>query len=184
MTLWVHLDRTYFAKIENWKHCNKVIFKCVNSVMGPIFNEKVTEKWSLWVHEQCTGALFTGEFVNNCGWNTKKKKAENVDVDVYPNPHYINALSLDHSYFMSTLRPWNHYWKSCMKESVAVIWEEGPYHIGLSLEDTDGRICRKRPKIMLRSMTSVKGSPRASINLEAHWILFLVHGHLHNGVST
>ena len=114
----------------------------------------------------------------------KKKKAENVDVDVYPNPHYINALSLDHSYFMSTLRPWNHYWKSCMKESVAVIWEEGPYHIGLSLEDTDGRICRKRPKIMLRSMTSVKGSPRASINLEAHWILFLVHGHLHNGVST
>ena len=27
--------------------------------MGPIFNEKVTEKWNLWLHEQCTDALFT-----------------------------------------------------------------------------------------------------------------------------
>ena len=22
--------------------------------MGPIFNEKIAEKWNLWVHEQCT----------------------------------------------------------------------------------------------------------------------------------
>ena len=27
--------------------------------MGPIFNEKIAEKWNLWVHEQCTDALFT-----------------------------------------------------------------------------------------------------------------------------
>ena len=27
--------------------------------MGPIFNEKVTEKWNLWVLKQCTDALFT-----------------------------------------------------------------------------------------------------------------------------
>ena len=25
-------------KTENWKHCNKIIFKCVNSAVGPIFN--------------------------------------------------------------------------------------------------------------------------------------------------
>ena len=25
-------------KIENWKYCNKIIFKCVKSTMGPIFN--------------------------------------------------------------------------------------------------------------------------------------------------
>jgi len=25
-------------KIENWKHYNKIIFKCVNSTVGPIFN--------------------------------------------------------------------------------------------------------------------------------------------------
>ena len=45
----VCLDRTYFAKTENWKHCSKIIFKYVNSNMEPNFNEKVTQKWDLWV---------------------------------------------------------------------------------------------------------------------------------------
>ena len=36
------------AEIENWKHCSKIIFKCVNSVVGLIFNKKVVEKWCLW----------------------------------------------------------------------------------------------------------------------------------------
>ena len=40
----VRLDRTYFVETENWKHCSKIIFKCMNSTVGPIFNEKVTEK--------------------------------------------------------------------------------------------------------------------------------------------
>ena len=39
----VYLDTAYFA--ENWKHCSKIILKCVNSAMRPIFNEKVDEKW-------------------------------------------------------------------------------------------------------------------------------------------
>ena len=39
------LDTTYFA--ENWKHCNKIIFKCVNSAMRPIFNESFVEKRGL-----------------------------------------------------------------------------------------------------------------------------------------
>ena len=51
----VYLDRTYFTETENWKHCSKIIFKCVNSTVRPIFNEKVVEKWGLWdpwtVHE-------------------------------------------------------------------------------------------------------------------------------------
>ena len=25
-------------KTENWKHCSKIIFKCVNNVVGSIFN--------------------------------------------------------------------------------------------------------------------------------------------------
>ena len=32
----VRLDITYFA--ENCKHCSKIIFKCVNSTVEPIFN--------------------------------------------------------------------------------------------------------------------------------------------------
>ena len=34
-------------KIENWKHCNKIIFKCVNSAVWPIFNENFVEKIGL-----------------------------------------------------------------------------------------------------------------------------------------
>ena len=45
----VHLDRTYFAETENWKHCSKIIFKYVNSTVRFIFKEKVAEKWDLWV---------------------------------------------------------------------------------------------------------------------------------------
>ena len=42
------------TETEIEKHCSKIIFKCVNSTVGPIFNEKVVEKWNLWVREQCT----------------------------------------------------------------------------------------------------------------------------------
>ena len=31
-------------KTETEKHCSKIIFKCVNSAVRPIFNEKVAEK--------------------------------------------------------------------------------------------------------------------------------------------
>ena len=31
----VYLDIVYFA--ENWKNCNKIIFKCVNSTVRPSF---------------------------------------------------------------------------------------------------------------------------------------------------
>ena len=59
-SVWIEL---IFAETENWnwKHCNKIIFKCVSSAVGPIFNEKVAEKWNLWVREQCIRALFTME---------------------------------------------------------------------------------------------------------------------------
>ena len=52
-------------KTKNWKYCSKIIFKCVNNTVRHIFNEKIAEKWSLWVHEQCTDALFTEDLVNN-----------------------------------------------------------------------------------------------------------------------
>ena len=58
----VYLDRTYFAETKNWKHCSKIIFKCVNSAVGPIFNEKIDKKWNLWVHKQCTDTLFTEDW--------------------------------------------------------------------------------------------------------------------------
>ena len=64
----VCLDIAYFVK--NWKHCSKTNFKCVNSVVGPIFNEKVVEKWDLWVlwtvYETHWCALFTAYSLVKC----------------------------------------------------------------------------------------------------------------------
>ena len=34
-SIWIQF---ILLKTENWKHCNKIIFKCVNNVMRPIFN--------------------------------------------------------------------------------------------------------------------------------------------------
>ena len=60
--------------------------------MGPIFNEKIAEKWNLWVRKQCMDALFTIEkstFVATVQWTVtvatlllkrvkKKKKSWNA----------------------------------------------------------------------------------------------------------
>ena len=51
----VRLDtaENWKLKLKTEKHYSKIIFKCVNSTVGPIFNKKVAEKWNLWVREQC-----------------------------------------------------------------------------------------------------------------------------------
>ena len=72
----VRLDITYFIelKIKNWKHYSKIIFKCVNSTVRSIFNEKVVEKWCLWVREQCTSTLFTIEKSTKLALKKKMQK--------------------------------------------------------------------------------------------------------------
>ena len=49
MTFTVHLDtaENLKLKLKTEKYYSKIIFKCVNSTMRPIFNEKVTEMWNL-----------------------------------------------------------------------------------------------------------------------------------------
>ena len=71
----VCLDWAYFC--WNWKHYSEIIFKYVNSVVGPIFNKKVAKKCNLWDREQYTYALFTVDKVNYCG--LKKKNEKNVE---------------------------------------------------------------------------------------------------------
>ena len=64
-------------KTENCKHCSKMIFKYVNSAVGPIFNEKVDKKWSLWdpwtVHK-CTIHRRPGQQLRLGRIKKKKKK--------------------------------------------------------------------------------------------------------------
>ena len=71
--VWIEL---IFTEIENWnwKHYSEIIFKCVNSVVEPIFNKKVAKKCNLWDCKQYTYALFTVDKINNCGLKKKKKK--------------------------------------------------------------------------------------------------------------
>ena len=83
-SVWIHL---IFDEIENWnwKHYSEIIFKCVNSAVGPIFNEKVAEKCNLWDPWTVHGCTVHSWLVNNCGLNKKKEKTcetRNATVDV------------------------------------------------------------------------------------------------------
>ena len=46
----------------------------MNSIVRPIFNEKVTKMYNLWVHKQYTNALFTVKKSTNTGLKKKKKR--------------------------------------------------------------------------------------------------------------
>ena len=64
-------------KTKNWKHCSKIIFKCVNSVVTPIFNIfKCVNSALQYVNSACTvhKQWILSLKVNNRGLNKKKKK--------------------------------------------------------------------------------------------------------------
>ena len=63
----------------------------MNSTMGPIFNEKVAEKWNLWVRKQCMDILFTVKKSTNVGWK-KKKNIENVNVVSTESKLYLRMV--------------------------------------------------------------------------------------------
>ena len=73
----VRLDWAYFC--WNWKHCGEIIFKCVNSAVGSIFNEKVAEKCNLWDLWIVHGALFIVDKSTIANWIKKKKKNRNAE---------------------------------------------------------------------------------------------------------
>ena len=117
------LLRVRLDTVENWKlklktekYCSKIIFKCVNSIVGPIFNEKVAEKWNLWVREQytiCCDWLKQIGKVKICGycslnstwtvtaalkklknaWKGKKKKKEGKTQTQTPYPNVAIMMS-------------------------------------------------------------------------------------------
>ena len=66
----------------------------MNSIVGPIFNEKVAEKCNLWVHEQCTNALFTDKKSTSAAKKKKKtetQETQNVDAKAqYKHTHKTN----------------------------------------------------------------------------------------------
>ena len=82
----------------------------MNNAVGPIFNEKVFEKWNLWVRKQCTDTLFTDK--KSTSTVTKKKNVEmrwkqNVDaisrIQTSPNSLLNFQLFLQYSLSLSII---------------------------------------------------------------------------------
>ena len=65
----------FIAKDCKLKNCSKIIFKCVNSAVGPIFNESLARKKGLWV-----SWTVYGTHVQNAG-------CANAGHLCYPNDH-------------------------------------------------------------------------------------------------
>ena len=51
-----------------------MIFKCINNIIRPIFNKKITKKCNLWDREEYIYARFTIDKVGQLLWAGKKKK--------------------------------------------------------------------------------------------------------------
>ena len=68
-------------KTENWKYCSKIIFKCINGIVRPIFNEKADKKWSLWDPWTVHLCIVHKRPVNSCGWRKKKEKKRRENAD-------------------------------------------------------------------------------------------------------
>ena len=97
--------------------------------------------------------------------------------------NYINALSLEFTCFVCTLKHQNHFWRSCTKGFVEVIQEEDPCLTGLLPKDIGGQTCKKRRKSMSNAI-NVRGLRLIFTSLEGFSTLFLVRGLLLNGAWT
>ena len=83
----VHLDIT-----ENWKHCSKIIFKCVNSAMRPIFNESFTEKRGLWVPWTVHRTHWKSMKHSSQKKKKKRMKCRRWTQTLYPNGYIVQKL--------------------------------------------------------------------------------------------
>ena len=114
-SVWIQL---IFA--ENWKYCNKIIFKCMNSTVKSFLMKKLLKSEVCGSHEQCTrptNVHSTTYFAANSAWvdekwtvnrlksqkqgqeEKKKKKKETQkckrkNYKLYPNPHYMSTTCL------------------------------------------------------------------------------------------
>ena len=70
--IWVCLDWAYFC--WNWKHCNEIIFKCVNSTVEPIFNKKLLK--SVICGTVNSARMHCSQLIKSTitGWKKKKKR--------------------------------------------------------------------------------------------------------------
>ena len=68
-------------KLKTEKHCSKIIFKCVNSTVGPIFNEKIDKKMKFvgpWTMHGCTVHEKLVKCCGYCSWTVAACEGENA----------------------------------------------------------------------------------------------------------
>ena len=120
LRLRVHLDtaENWKLKLKTEKYCSKIIFKCVNCTVGPIFNEKISQKWNLWIHKQCTictdwlkkrweksnfAATVHAQCMNSSHKSHKRvKKNANIDANMIPKRSLNTSLFLH--FFLTTFK--------------------------------------------------------------------------------
>ena len=91
-----------FIVAENWKHCSEIIFKCVNSIVGPILIFFIRKQCMNSV-KQCVNSKPMWGYCSRAGKKKKKKKkAENVDAAKRqetrkPNTHMNACLVVQNS---------------------------------------------------------------------------------------
>ena len=99
-SVWIKI---IFVEIENWKYYNKIIFKCVNSTVGPIFNIFKYVKSTCTVCKQCMHCSWTVNFVSESQYKRleekkKKKKKQNARrrraIQTAPKPHATLNLNV------------------------------------------------------------------------------------------
>ena len=75
----VCLDIAYYWKLKtkNWKHCNKIIFKCVNSSVGPNFKVDFSRFCTCDSPEQCMRPI------------KMKRRHTTPGKNRYPNSHLV-----------------------------------------------------------------------------------------------
>ena len=72
---WIQL---ILLKNENWKYYSKIIFKCVNSTVGPIFN--IFFSWIKWMWISWIVHCVSKNLNAFCPKNKKKKKRRKMNV--------------------------------------------------------------------------------------------------------
>ena len=108
--------------------------------------------------------------------NQKLRKYEEKRLDSdYPSiTNCTSAPILDRICYVYIPKHQNYCSRNCMKEFVGVTQEEDLCLIEPSPKDIDGRVCRRKPKSMSRSVISAKGFLQTSTNRVGSSILSLV----------
>ena len=69
-SLRVCLNTAYLLKIYYWKYCSKIIFKSINSAVGPKNAWVCIFCWVWWSHEQCRGTKKMPNAIETLGKHT------------------------------------------------------------------------------------------------------------------